>query len=167
MHRFVALLPAAMLALPAHGQERTIELLLKHWKTSAEFTKAVADLMPAESYDFQPNAEEMGFGALMIHIADANNRNIALVAGVENPLPKVDKTDKATAMKYLDASFEFALATIAKLTREDLDRMTGPEGRQMSGVERIWAYFTHTAHHRGQAEVYLRVKNIKPPAYRF
>ena len=26
---------------------------------------------------------------------------------------------------------------------------------------------THTAHHRGQAEVYLRVKGIKPPAYTF
>jgi uncharacterized damage-inducible protein DinB len=27
--------------------------------------------------------------------------------------------------------------------------------------------FTHTAHTRGQAEVYLRVKGIKPPDYRF
>jgi uncharacterized damage-inducible protein DinB len=33
--------------------------------------------------------------------------------------------------------------------------------------ERLWSYFTHTAHHRGQAEVYPRVKNIKPPPYRF
>jgi len=28
-------------------------------------------------------------------------------------------------------------------------------------------YFTHTAHHRAQAEVYLRVKGIKPPDYQF
>ena len=27
--------------------------------------------------------------------------------------------------------------------------------------------FMDTAHHRGQAEVYLRVKNIKPPRYVF
>jgi uncharacterized damage-inducible protein DinB len=45
--------------------------------------------------------------------------------------------------------------------------MTGPDGHQMSGRERLWAYFTHTAHHRGQAEVYLRVNGIKPPDYRF
>jgi uncharacterized damage-inducible protein DinB len=37
----------------------------------------------------------------------------------------------------------------------------------MSGRERLWAYFTHTAHHRGQAEVYLRVNGIKPPDYQF
>jgi uncharacterized damage-inducible protein DinB len=45
--------------------------------------------------------------------------------------------------------------------------MAGPEGRQSTVREQLWAAFTHTAHHRGQAEVYLRVKNIKPPGYRF
>jgi uncharacterized damage-inducible protein DinB len=29
----------------------------------------------------------------------------------------------------------------------------------------VVAYFTHTAHHRAQAEVYLRVKGIQPPNY--
>ena len=33
--------------------------------------------------------------------------------------------------------------------------------------ELVLGMFTHTAHHRGQAEVYLRANGIKPPAYRF
>jgi uncharacterized damage-inducible protein DinB len=37
----------------------------------------------------------------------------------------------------------------------------------MTGFEWLWAYFTHTAHHRGQLEVYLRLKSIKPPDYVF
>jgi uncharacterized damage-inducible protein DinB len=37
----------------------------------------------------------------------------------------------------------------------------------MTGFEWLWAYFTHTAHHRGQLEVYLRLKGIKPPDYEF
>ena len=41
------------------------------------------------------------------------------------------------------------------------------QDRKMTGFEWLWAYFTHTAHHRGQAEVYLRVKGIKPPDYVF
>jgi uncharacterized damage-inducible protein DinB len=36
-----------------------------------------------------------------------------------------------------------------------------------SVTKTLWYTFTHMAHHRGQAEVYLRVKNIKPPAWRF
>jgi uncharacterized damage-inducible protein DinB len=39
--------------------------------------------------------------------------------------------------------------------------------RKMTGFEWLWSYFTHTAHHRGQAEVYLRVKGVKPPDYVF
>jgi uncharacterized damage-inducible protein DinB len=41
------------------------------------------------------------------------------------------------------------------------------EGRQATGIEVLCWAFTDTSHHRGQAEVYLRVKNIKPPRYVF
>jgi len=37
-----------------------------------------------------------------------------------------------------------------------------PDGRAM-----ILNMFVHTAHHRAQCEVYLRVKGIKPPSYTF
>jgi len=40
-------------------------------------------------------------------------------------------------------------------------------GQPVHAGEALWYTFTHMAHHRGQAEVYLRVKNIKPPAWRF
>ena len=71
-------------------------------------------------------------------------------------------------MKYLGESFDFCARIAEGLTEEQLDKPTGPAGRPgMTARERMWSYFTHTAHHRGQAEVYLRVKNIKPPQYRF
>ena len=53
------------------------------------------------------------------------------------------------------------------MTPEKLDNVQGPANRKLTGFEWLWGYFTHTAHHRGQAEVYLRVKGIKPPDYRF
>ncbi len=36
-------------------------LFAKHWQISKEFTLAEAEAMPAESYDFKPNPEEMSF----------------------------------------------------------------------------------------------------------
>jgi len=45
--------------------------------------------------------------------------------------------------------------------------VVGPETRKMTAFEWLWAYFTHTAHHRGQSEVYLRIKGIKAPEYVF
>ena len=54
------------------------------------------------------------------------------------------------------------------MTPAQFDRMLNViEGRQATGIEVLCWAFTDTAHHRGQAEVYVRVKNIKPPQYRF
>jgi hypothetical protein len=41
------------------------------------------------------------------------------------------------------------------------------QSQPVLGYDVLWYAFTHTAHHRAQAEVYLRLKNIKPPSWRF
>jgi len=74
--------------------------------------------------------------------------------------------DKAAAVAFLTSSFDFCNTAVASMTPEKLTAIVGTN-RKMSGFEWLWSYFTHTAHHRGQAEVYLRVKGIKPPDYVF
>ena len=163
------------LALPLAADEK--QALVKHWKISGEFTIAVAEAMPEDSYNFAPNAEEMSFGMLMIHIASGNINAFKAVTGLDGPaLPEKMAAaykakgpfEKAAVVQFLKDSFAYCDKAAAAMEPAQLDKMIGPEGpRQMSGRERLWSYFTHTAHHRGQAEVYLRVKNIKPPGYRF
>ncbi len=152
------------------------EMAAKHWKISAEFTIAVAEAMPEDSYNFAPNADEMRFGMLMAHIAMANNNAFQAVSGIKAPavpekISAVYKSngpmDKAIVVQFLKDSFDYCAKALNEISADKLDAMSGPEGRQLTGRERLWAYFTHTAHHRGQAEVYLRVKNIKPPSYKF
>ncbi|HWB99932.1 MAG TPA: DinB family protein, partial [Bryobacteraceae bacterium] len=77
------------------------------------------------------------------------------------------KFDKAATVQFLKDSVEFCTKALNQTTEDQLHAVSGPSGRQMIGFERLWAYFTHTAHHRGQAEVYMRVKNVKPPLYKF
>ncbi len=166
------LLAACALALPVFAADEGA-MFAKHWQTSQEFTVAVADAMPAADYNFKPNAEEMSFGKLMAHIAMANNRAFATVSGLKPPeVPAAIAAaykdpkgvfDKESTIRFLRDSFDFCAKALADITPEKLDAATGP----LTGRERLWAYFTHTAHHRGQAEVYLRMKNIKPPDYRF
>jgi uncharacterized damage-inducible protein DinB len=170
MKRVSAIVAAALLALPLPAQDSAWKQeFAKHLKTSREFTIAVAEAMPADGYDFKPNPEEMSFGVLMAHIAIAQATTFGRVAGMDSPLPakQPEKVDRATALKMLNDSFDFCEKALASATPAQLDAVTGPEGRQTSGREKMWSYFTHTAHHRGQAEVYLRVKGIKPPPYRF
>jgi uncharacterized damage-inducible protein DinB len=173
-----SLVTMLVLAAPAFGQTTVKDALVKHWRTTGEFTLAVAGAMPAESYGFRPSPAEMSFGELMAHIASADFGACANASGRARPeVPpkiavwakdsgKID-VDKETAVAFLKSSFEFCNEAIAGLTPDRLDTVVGPPARNLTGFEWLWSYFTHTAHHRGQAEVYLRLKGIKPPDYTF
>ena len=171
------LLTTFAMALPALAQSTIPKSLMTHWKKSGEFTIAVAKAMPAESYDFRPNPDEMSFGHVMAHIAAADVGACALASGLPRPeapkgvaeLLKDEKSnvDRETALAYLTTAFNFCDKALDSMTPAKLDAVVGPANRKMTGFEWLWSYFTHTAHHRGQAEVYLRVKGIKPPDYVF
>ncbi len=171
------LLTTLALALPALAQTSIKDALVKHWKTTGEFTIAVAKAMPADSYNFRPNPEEMSFGHVMAHIGQANLGACAVASGLDRPAVPAklaallrdehSDVDRATAISFLQTTFDFCNRAVDSMTPAKLDAMVGPGNRKMTGYEWLWAYFTHTAHHRGQAEVYLRVKGIKPPDYTF
>ena len=75
-------------------------------------------------------------------------------------------TNKDAVVKFLSDSFEFCSAVIPNLTEEQLTNThNSPDGR-LSGREILFAMHIHVAHHRGQAEIYLRDKGIRPPSYR-
>jgi uncharacterized damage-inducible protein DinB len=167
-----------LLVLPALAQSSVKDALIKHWKTSGEFSIAVAQAMPAENYTFRPTPEEMNFGQLMAHIAVADVGACAVASGLPRPAPTekiaawlkdTEKIDvaKDTAVQFMRDAFEFCNKAVMAITSEKIDTVVGPVARNMTGFEWLWSYFTHTAHHRGQAEVYLRVKGIKPPEYKF
>jgi uncharacterized damage-inducible protein DinB len=167
-----------VLALPALAQTTVKDALVKHWKTSAEFTMAVARAMPGDTYNFRPVPQEMSFGQLMAHIGGINLYACANASGLARPAlpPKIAawakdtekvEVDRDTAIQFLSDSFDFCVKAAASMTPERLDSVVGPAERHLTGFEWLWAYFTHTAHHRAQAEVYLRVKGIQPPDYMF
>jgi uncharacterized damage-inducible protein DinB len=175
MHKYAIAFAVAACVAPVLNAQG-LDTFRKHWKLSGEFTLDVANAMPAENYTFKPNDEEMDFGRVMVHIGLANNNAFAIFGGQDNPTPQaiiaVYKDPKGTFKKadviqFLTDSFAFGDKVLAAGENSRMNMMLGPENRKMLGVEWIWSYFTHTAHHRGQAEVYMRVKNVKPPAYRF
>lgn len=171
------LLILVALVLPALAQTTIKDSLVKHWKVTSDFTMAVADKMPADGYGFKPVPEELSFGQLIVQIAAANVGACAYASGMPRPtIPQglaaalkdeSIKVEKQAAVSFLKETFDFCNQAVGALTPEKLDAMVGPANRKMTGFEWLWAYFTHTAHHRGQAEVYLRVKGIKPPDYTF
>src|SRR5690242_10055286 len=106
------------MAATAFAQTTVKDAMAKHWKTSGEFTIAVANAMPADGYTFRPNPEEMSYGQLMAHIAGVNLNACSNASGLTKPAqtpqiaawgkdpPKVDG-DKDTAARCPGAAFEF------------------------------------------------------------
>jgi uncharacterized damage-inducible protein DinB len=142
--------------------------MTKHWESSKALSLAVADAMPTDSYSFKATDAEMSFGEQMNHIAAANGSYCAAALGVKSPITKpADASNKATAIKNLTASYDFCMDGLSKLDDKGLQETVTRNSNVVSKFELFWGGFTHTAHHRGQAEVYLRLKGVTPPSYKF
>ena len=136
-----------------------------HFAALSTLSIAVAQAMPAEQYAFRPHPESMTFGQLMSHIATTNYQFCAGLKDSDPPtLPS--PTDKDSVVKFLTDSFDYCSGVIPKLSQDQLNqRHNSPDGRLL-GREVLLAMYIHVAHHRGQAEIYLRDIGIKPPSYR-
>ena len=137
----------------------------KHFAPLGKLSVAVAQAMPPEKYDFRPHQESMTFGELMSHIAITNYQFCAGLSDSSAPRLPSPK-DKDAIVKFLTDSFDYCAIVIPNLTQDQLEKPhDSPDGR-LPGREVLLAMYIHVAHHRGQAEIYLRDNGIKPPAYR-
>jgi uncharacterized damage-inducible protein DinB len=136
-----------------------------HFDALAKLSIAVAQAMPPDQYAFRPHPDSMTFGQLMSHIATTNYQ---FCAGLKDSAPPAlpSPTDKDATVKFLSDSFEYCSAVIPSLTEEQLTTAHNSPDGHLPGREILLAMYVHVAHHRGQAEIYLRDKGIKPPQYR-
>jgi uncharacterized damage-inducible protein DinB len=174
-NQFTVLIAAgALWLLPIQAGNELTAAIAKHWATSHAFTIAVAEAMPADGYSYVPPSSvqppERTFAGLLIHIGESDANFVGKIAALENSVPKPPApgtTDKDVIIRYLNDVHEFTTKAIEGLTEEQLTKMVGPARRPLPGQEALLGIFTHEAHTRAQCEVYLRLKNVKPPAYMF
>jgi uncharacterized damage-inducible protein DinB len=129
-------------------------------------TIAAVEAMPPEKFNYKPTADQMTFGHLVVHIAEANDLLCSKAAAV--PAPKVDdvkETDsKDKLVAALKTSFDFCSDALAKMDDSRLAETTEIfPGRQGS---RAWASMILAgawADHYAEAAMYLRLNGVLPP----
>src|SRR5246500_2592852 len=163
----IALATAGMLLTRqvASGTATSSGEYAKHFVPLTKFSVSVAEAMPPDQYGFRPQPESMNFGELMAHIAATNYQFCASLKD-SNPPSLPSPIDKDAVVKFLSDSFEYCSAVIPNLTEGQLNKMHNSPDGNLPGREILLALYIHVAHHRGQAEIYLRDKGIKPPSYR-
>src|SRR5215470_11917681 len=137
----------------------------KHFAALSQLSVAVAKAMPPDQYGFRPHPESMDFGQLMSHIATTNYQ---FCAGLKDSQPPAlpSPTEKDAVVKFLSDSFAYCTDVISNLSDAQLNASHDSPDGHLPGREVLLAMYVHVAHHRGQAEIYLRDKGIKPPSYR-
>jgi uncharacterized damage-inducible protein DinB len=163
------ILAAALLlvsALPALAQD-VKGSILKHLKTSRDFTIKVAEAMPADSYDFKLTPPQMSFAEQITHIAQAQDFFLSALSGDKPSEAKPASKSKADVIAFLKASFDKAIARAEAVTPAQLHTTYKTGEGPLTGLDLLLGDLDHTTHHRASAEMYLRAKGITPPQYEF
>jgi uncharacterized damage-inducible protein DinB len=132
-----------------------------------------AEKMPEENYGMRPGAqtEVRTFGQQVTHIATYNFLWCSQAKGEKNPSPPdLDKlTSKADILKVMNDAFTYCDGAYAALTdasgAETID-ITQENGRQTRNLrmQLLTLNYGHNNEIYGSLVVYLRMKNIVPPA---
>jgi uncharacterized damage-inducible protein DinB len=160
-------LSVAALAMPVSAQSDVKTAVLKHLKTSRDFTLKVAGQMPEADYAFKLTPPQMSFAEQMVHLTQGLDEYIAPFSG-EKPNPaKPASMSKKDVIAFVQKSFDDVIAKVSKLTPAQLSKTYASAEGNMSGLELLMGMLDHTTHHRASAEMYLRAKGITPVEYEF
>jgi len=127
---------------------------------------AAAEEMPADKYSFKATPEQMSFGHLTLHIAEANYLFCSKVGGVPAPqLPKLSETDpKDKLVERMKSSFDFCGTALAKLDDSNLGEMLTLFGEhKASRAAAILMLASSWADHYSLEATYLRLNGHLPP----
>lgn len=167
---FVAVLcvgVAPLLFAQNGGGSKFVQDFEKHWTNAKGLAVAVANAMPAEDYSFKPVPAEMSFGEQMMHITEANYGYCGFLSGQKPAYQKPKDATKDQIVKDLGDSFDYCTKVFDAITDAQLDKVLGSGDHARDGREVMLGAMIHMAHHRGQSEVYLRLKGITPPEYKW
>lgn len=153
--------------LAQESGDHLVNILVKHWQASKDLALEVANAMPDDGYGFKATPPEMSFGEQMNHIALADANYCSRALGTPSPLKQSNDAQKSAAIQHLSTAYDYCISGLEKMNDAELLKPLTQNGRKTTPFELFWGGFTHSAHHRGQAEVYLRLKGIVPPSYKF
>ena len=132
-----------------------------------------AEKMPEENYGLRPGAQQevRSFGQQVAHVATYNFLWCSQAKGEKNPSPgNLDKlTSKAEIMKVLNDAFtycESAYSALRDASGAEIIDITQENGRQTRNVRMglLTQNYGHNYEIYGSMVVYLRMKNLVPPA---
>lgn len=165
------LVVAAFASDPMEANSQFARDFLPVWKVSTTNAIAVAEAMPAELYDYKPNDSSMTFREQIVHMAFTSLILTQMFAddqkvGFEGP--DMSGKSKEEVVDYLKGNIETATELIAGMSEEvSKEEVKVFSGKMLKRYIAVMFVQDHLANHRAKANLYIRMNDIKPPAYGF
>ncbi|MBZ5501799.1 MAG: DinB family protein [Acidobacteriia bacterium] len=162
---FAQAAPAAATAASAAYSFRERALVeLKNVQTELV---SLAQAVPAEKYTWRPMEGVRSVSEVYLHVAAANFGLTALAGATPSPGFKFQgyeksTTDKAKVVEQLNQSFEYARASIEKMSDADMLKPLKFQDQSTVG-DMIVHIVTHAHEHLGQSIAYARTNGVVPP----
>lgn len=134
------------------------------------YTLNVAELLPESKFDFKPVSDEMSFKEQLIHVGQnlywLSGTYISVVPDYKanKPLNEQIMTKKQT-IDFVSGAYDFAIQAISNLNTESMYKEFAFAGKKLNKIQFLNLIQDHQTHHRAQLIVYLRLNQLKPPAY--
>jgi len=160
-----AVAPAFAQAAPAaYGFRQRALVELKNVQTEIV---SLAQAVPAEKYTWRPMEGVRSVSEVYLHMAAGNFGLTAMAGAAPSPGFKFQgyeksTTDKAKVIEQLNASFEYARASIEKMSDADLLKPLKFQDQSTVG-DMLVHIITHDHEHLGQSIAYARMNGVVPP----
>jgi hypothetical protein len=129
-----------------------------------------ADRMPETDFGFRPSTmpQVRTFAQVLAHIAASQFGTCANLKGESNPAAGRDLekelATKAAVMKSLQDSFDFCDSAVSRLTDANASELVKVGRGEAARAAVLAGLLAHTSEMYGISTVYLRAKNLAPPA---
>jgi uncharacterized damage-inducible protein DinB len=148
-----------------------VQEFLRLWNQETEGTLALLRALPADQYDFRPDAGGRSLGELAWHLAEVDAYvSFAIEQGNFTFELKPSHIERPRTIASLAPAFavvhDEAVARIEKLKASDWDRqMPYADGTMWTIRDLAWRkLLLHSMHHRGQLMLLCRLAGGVPPA---
>ncbi len=147
--------------IPLHAQNHlTATATERYFNVVRSNLEESADAMPAEKYGFRLTEGQMSFAEWLIHSAQRNYRDCAVLKGVSTPDAEKQAAslkEKAEVSQALKDSFAYCAEALQQTTDQ----------KAISSPEMSYAFLHLVVHNNeiyGNVVGYLRVAGILPPS---
>jgi len=151
----------------AQTSDSLLNELSRKWLNAKTYVLKMAESMPAENYGYKPVPAVMSFQEQLVHVADNMNwlSGKYLFGDTTRQSKKMSAMDKKAVLEYVTAAYDQALLSHHRINSSQLAEPVSFFAGPMTRRQILLLMHDHQTHHGGQLILYLRLKNIKPPAY--